>query len=253
MITRRERVSHWRATRREGGLAVLEGFHAVKHAARFGAVLEELVTEDPAALLALARSLAPDLQEVFAGAEPVSPEVFRELVPSPPGTGVLALARKAPWTLSQALGVGTPGATVLLDRPSHLGNVGAVIRNAAGLGAKGVVVVSESDPWHPDVVRGAAGLHYALPVVSVPRWPSMSDDDPSLPLVAMDPDGAPLHAVTMPPSAMLAFGAERDGVSAELKERAELTVALPMREGVSSLNLASTVGIALYAWRHLAR
>jgi TrmH family RNA methyltransferase len=46
---------------------------------------------------------------------------------------------------------------------------------------------------------------------------------------------------------VLAFGTEREGLSDALKARADAVVALPMRPGVSSLNLATSVSAALYA------
>ena len=42
-------------------LAVLEGFHPLKHALRFGATILETVTRDSAGLSSLTESLAPDL------------------------------------------------------------------------------------------------------------------------------------------------------------------------------------------------
>ncbi len=48
---------------------------------------------------------------------------------------------------------------------------------------------------------------------------------------------------------MLAFGTERHGISGELLERADARVAIPMREGVSSLNLATSVAVVLFAMR----
>ena len=46
---------------------------------------------------------------------------------------------------------------------------------------------------------------------------------------------------------MLAFGSERHGLDAALLERADARVGIPMRPGVSSLNLATAVAVALYA------
>jgi TrmH family RNA methyltransferase len=56
----------------------------------------------------------------------------------------------------------------------------------------------------------------------------------------------------IPTAAVLAFGAERDGLSDELLARAQRRVALPMSPGVSSLNLATAVAATLYALK-LAR
>jgi TrmH family RNA methyltransferase len=96
------------------------------------------------------------------------------------------------------------------------------------------------DPWAPEALRGSAGLHFALPVVRV-------EEPVGRPLVALDPEGEPLGAI--PDDAVLAFGTERAGLSDSLLARADARVALPMRDGVSSLNLATAVSAVLYAWR----
>jgi TrmH family RNA methyltransferase len=100
------------------------------------------------------------------------------------------------------------------------------------------------DPWHADAIRGAAGLHFALPVGRVDHV-CLGDR----PLVAVDPTGERFSPGCMPPRAVLAFGTERYGLSDELRARAGQRVALPMRPGVSSLNLATSVAAILFAWR----
>ena len=53
---------------------------------------------------------------------------------------------------------------VLLEDPRDLGNMGACVRVAAAADIAGVLSTGSHDPWHPDALRGAAGLHFALPV-----------------------------------------------------------------------------------------
>ncbi|HEX6754881.1 MAG TPA: TrmH family RNA methyltransferase, partial [Mycobacteriales bacterium] len=69
------------------------------------------------------------------------------------------------------------------------------------------------------------------------------------PLVAFDPAGTDLRRVVPPDGAVLAFGSERHGLSGEIRAAASLIVAIPMCPGVSSYNLATSVAMALYAWR----
>lgn len=117
------------------------------------------------------------------------------------------------------------------------------MRVAAAAGAAGVVTTGPRDPWDPAALRGAAGLHFALPV-------GRADDgfDPApRPLVALDPDGEPLGAAPLPAEAVLAFGTERHGLSDALLARADARLRIPMRPGVSSLNLATAVAAVLYA------
>ena len=52
------------------------------------------------------------------------------------------------------------------------------------------------------------------------------------------------------PAAVLAFGTERHGASPALLARAERRLSIPMTPGVSSLNLATSVAVTLYALKH---
>jgi TrmH family RNA methyltransferase len=228
------------AARRDPALVVLEGFHAVKHAVRFGADLVHLVTSDPNGAARLAEALAPDVADVLARAEPIDAGSFAALAPHPIPTPVLAVARRPDF--DPAFLTGGAGRVVLLDRPNHLGNVGAAVRVAAAAGAAAVVSTGDRDPWDAAALRGSAGLHFALPVGRLEGPP-----ETGRPLVALHPDGEPLGATPLPLDALLAFGSERSGLHADLLDRADRRIAIPMRPGVSSLNLATAVAVVLYA------
>lgn len=240
-----ERAVRYRTARRDPELTVVEGFHALKHALRFGAELVEAVAVDPASLDAMAGELAPDLAGQLAGrVEQVDKEVLADLVPLVPHTGVAAIARRPRVDLAAALADPAPAPAVLLEQPRNMGNIGACIRVSAAAGAAALIATGENDPWHPDAVRGAAGLQFALPVAKVEALPP-SDR----PLLAIDPEGEELAPGLVPPRAVLAFGTERHGLSGGVLARAEARVAIPMREGVSSLNLATSVAIVLFAMK----
>ena len=155
-----------------------------------------------------------------------------------------AIARRPPLDLAAVLADPGPAPVVLLERPKNMGNIGACVRVAAAADAAAVLTTGENDPWHPDAVRGAAGLHFALPVAAVEVLP-----ESDRPLLAIDPEGEDLHPERLPARAVLAFGTERHGISAELLERADARIAIPMRAGVSSLNLATSVAVALFCQR----
>jgi TrmH family RNA methyltransferase len=236
----------FRSARRDPELTVLEGFHALKHALRFGAEVTEAVAVDPGELEELAAALAPDLAGRFAAiVAPIDAETLAGLVPQAPRTGVVAIARRKPADLAATLADPREAPVVLLEQPRNMGNLGACVRVAAAADAAALLTIGENDPWHPDAVRGAAGLHYALPAVAaVERAPSGVEGRP---LLALDPEGEKIDPASLPPRAVLAFGTERHGLSDELLAAADGRVALPMREGVSSLNLATSVAAALYA------
>jgi TrmH family RNA methyltransferase len=241
----RELIRRFRSARRDPDLALLEGFHALKHALRFGAELQEAVTCDRPQLERLAAELAPDVAgRLAAAAATVSPELLAELVPQAPRTGVVAIGRRRRVPPAEILADSREAPVVLLEDPRTMGNLGACVRVAAAAGAAGVLTTGPNDPWHPDALRGAAGLHYALPVASVEELPAGGR-----PLLAIDPGGEDLRPAELPPRAVLAFGSERRGLGEALLERADARLGIPMRAGVSSLNLATAVAAVLFAQR----
>jgi TrmH family RNA methyltransferase len=234
--------------RRDPTLAVLEGFHPLKHALRFGANVHDVVTGDAAALQRLAAALAPELAARMTElAREIDPDVFEQLAPLAPSTGVMALAERPPVDASAMLADDRASPVVLLEDPRDLGNMGACVRVAAAAGAGGVLSTGSHDPWHPDALRGAAGLHYALPVARLAGVQELQGA--GRPLLALDPDGEALDPLRLPARSVLAFGTERHGLSDELLASADARIAIPMRAGVSSLNLATSVAAVLFAWR----
>ncbi|CDR08357.1 TrmH family RNA methyltransferase [Streptomyces iranensis] len=237
-------VRHWRATAPD--TVLLDGFHALKHALRFGAAVRAAVTSDKAAAVELAEDLADDLTEAIADLlVEVDAGTLRDLVPRVHPTRVAALAvrRGRQANLDELSRRPRQAPVVVLDNPRNLGNVGAVVRLAAGFGVTGVVTTGDIDPWHPNAVRSGAGLHFATAVERLP-----GDALPEGPLYALDPEGADIRSLTIPDDALLAFGSERHGISPELRKRATRLVALPMRPQVSSYNLATSVAMALFHW-----
>jgi RNA methyltransferase, TrmH family len=243
-MTTTSRTARFRAARRDAHLVVIEGFHALKHAMRFGAEILEAVTTDPVGLRELSGALAPDLASRLCGVcAEIEQEEFAGLVDHLPRTGVIAIARHPEVDLAAVLADPRAAPIVVLEDPRNLGNLGACIRVAAAADAAGVLVTGTSDPWHPDAIRGAAGLQFALPVARVAEIPSGER-----PWVALDADGDRMRPGRLDPRSMLIFGSERHGLSPSTRTAADRCVAIPMREGVSSLNLATSVAAVLYSF-----
>jgi tRNA G18 (ribose-2'-O)-methylase SpoU len=136
---------------------------------------------------------------------------------------------------------------VLLEDPRNLGNVGAVVRVAAGFGARAVWTTGSVDPWHPTVVRAAAGLHFAVAVERHVDGALAVGEQGSV--LAFDSSGEDLREVSITDQSVLVFGSERRGLSPALRRRADRLVSIPMRAKVSSYNLATSVAVALFHWK----
>ncbi len=195
--------------------------------------------------MSVAEAIAPDLVPwLVANLREVSTDELRALTDQLHSSRVVAFAQRPPYVAP----VARDAPVVLLEAPRHLSNLGATIRVAAAANAAAVVTTGVSDPWHPVAVRTSAGLHFALPVR---RYPSVGDAAVELggPLVGVDPEGDDLRNVALPSTAVLCFGTERAGLSDDALSNCAARLRLPMRPGVSSLNLATSVAVVLY---HLA-
>jgi TrmH family RNA methyltransferase len=235
-----------RQARRDPDLVLIEGFHALKHALRFGAEILRAAITDANEVHTLAAALAPDIPaRLPADTLLISPEHLEAAGLKAPITGVIGLARRPRVDVAAALADPRPAPIVLLERPRGLGNIGWCVRTAAAADIAGLLSTGIHDPWCPAAVRIGVGLQFALPVARVADTAFDSDR----PLIAIDTEGETVHPKDLPPRAILAFGTERHGLSEELLARAQARVSLPMREGVSSLNLATSVSALLYAWR----
>jgi RNA methyltransferase, TrmH family len=228
--------------RRDRSLAVLEGFHTLKHAIRFGAGVLEVAVTNWGRLRTLAEELAPDvIDDIEAATTLVSEAEYRRLSPHPHPTGVIAIAERPDIRLDDVLADDSPEPIVLLDQPRNLANVGASIRVAAAASARAVLTTGDRDPWDPAALRGSAGLHYATPVMHINGIPDIDVE-----IIAIDPDGDPLEPDAITPGAVLMFGSERYGLDDETLSEADRLLSIPMAEGVSSLNLATSVAAVLY-------
>jgi TrmH family RNA methyltransferase len=231
------------AAYRNPQLAVLEGFHPARHALRFGARLEVAVTYDRQRLFKLAERLAPESVPGIEGAlQVVTRERFTRLCRRSLSSPLLSICARPDYDIAAVLAE-RARPIVHLDRPRNPGNVGAVVRVAAAADA-GAVTVSGQDPWSPVAIRSATGLQFALPVARM-ELPTSGDR----PIVAVDIGCEPLDTGSLAPDSILVVGGERHGLPPWIREVAHRSVGVPMRPGVSSLNLSTALAAVLYSWR----
>ncbi len=226
-------------------LVVVEGAHAIKHALRFGAEFVHIaMSKDSDAIKILKEfGTVQEAQYVQEYADEVVDDIWSELSPNPPDTGIIALAKK-PKTAPEFVG----DTVVFIENPHSLFNVGAIIRTAVAAGVRSFAISGRHNPWHADCVSTARGLNFALEYVDIINVDELKElaSTGGYELYAMEVGGEDVTKAVLPKKKVLIFGTERDGISPELSALAHKHLSLPMREGVSSLNLASSVAATLY-------
>lgn len=226
-------------------LVVVEGFHPLKHALRFGAKLVEVVSPDSLELQRLQHEYAPDIDDLLNNlVVQIEQSIFERLARVTPATGVMSIAERPVVDLDAMLNGIDQSPVVFLEKPRNLFNIGAAVRSASAAGAAGVLNTGDLDPWKPAALTTGVGLQWSLPVAQVDDLPSTDR-----PLVAVDIGGESLESFDIPDRSILAFGTERQGLSRSVIESADYHVSIPMEHGVSSLNLACSVAVMLYKWK----
>ena len=136
---------------------------------------------------------------------------------------------------------------IALFEPEIAGNVGAVMRLCACLGAHVDLIEPMGFPWDDRRVRRAA-MDY-IDHVSVTRHASFAAFRETLgqSRLVLFTTKASAHAYDFAYRAddVLLFGKESAGVTAEVLAAADERVRLPMRAEVRSLNLATSAALAL--------
>ena len=144
---------------------------------------------------------------------------------------------------------GLPARIVLLDDVDDPHNLGAVIRTAAALAVDGLVIAGPSaPPLGGAVAKAAAGLLGRVPVarVKVAADALSRLRDAGYWAFGADAAGTPLPEVSPTQRWVLCLGAEGRGIRAKTRSQVDEFVAIPMAEGVESLNLSVSAGILLW-------
>jgi tRNA G18 (ribose-2'-O)-methylase SpoU len=186
--------------------------------------------------------------------------------------GVVAVAdRPAPFDpgrlLTAASGTSPadrPPLVAVLEGLNDHENIGALFRNAAAFGVRGVLLdPTSADPLYRRSVRVSVGHVLHVPFARLVPWPTglrqvreagfmvaalaprpMSSD--GVPAVSLAELKARLigsgHAVGV----ALVLGAEGPGLTESAREASDVVVHIPMANGVDSLNVATAAAVAFH-------
>jgi tRNA G18 (ribose-2'-O)-methylase SpoU len=226
------------------GLFIAEGERVLRRALRAGyAPRSYLVDQARAAQLA-------DLPgaPVYAASQ----EVLRLTTGFHVHRGVLGSFHRRPLpTVAQVLAAARR--VVICEDVNNHTNLGAIFRSVAGLGADGVLLSpSCADPLYRRSVRVSMGEVFAVPYATLAPWPEglARVREAGFTLLALTPAGDAVPIQRLDPAdrarPALLVGAEGPGLSRPVLTAADRRVAIPMRRGVDSLNVAAAAAVAVW-------
>ncbi|HEY0230002.1 MAG TPA: TrmH family RNA methyltransferase [Dokdonella sp.] len=142
-----------------------------------------------------------------------------------------------------------PSLLMWLDGVGNPHNLGALLRSAAHFGAGGVIVPAGQGL---DVSGAAARVaEGAAEIVPFAQAKSAADALAALRrqgyavAATVSREGASLYATALPARLVLVFGAEGEGMSAQMIAAADLRLTIPGSGAIESLNVAASVAVVL--------
>jgi TrmH family RNA methyltransferase len=243
--------------REESGLFLVEGIHHVGEAVAGGWEVETILYAPDLLASEFAREL---IQRPAIKAQPVSSQVMESLADKDNPQGILAIVRQRKLTLDN-LHLKPSAQCVALVSPQDPGNVGTILRTMDAVGAEVLFLLDATDgargsvePFHPTVTRASMGTLFWKPVVqtSFPDFASWTRQR-NYQLIGTSAHGDVEYQTFVPARPwILVLGNEQKGLSDEQTRACDVTVSLPMKGRVSSLNLAVAAGVLLYRYANLA-
>jgi RNA methyltransferase, TrmH family len=170
-----------------------------------------------------------------------SPALLKAVTDTRTSQGVIGLFERPRWKPDQIFSK-RDTVVIALDSVQDPGNVGTIVRLAAAFDAAGVILLPGcADAYGPKAIRASAGAILNVPVVEMDTDALLAR---GLPVYSADSKGS----TAAPParSAVLAFGSEGRGISAQLRKAAR-PIAIETSGRVESLNVAAAAAILL--WR----
>ena len=138
---------------------------------------------------------------------------------------------------------------IILDGVTDPHNLGAVIRTAECAGAHGVIIpVHRSVGMTPAAVKASAGALEHIKVAKVTNLNRVIDDlkRRGVWTYAVTMNGKDYEKVDFRGACALVIGAEGEGISRLTAEKCDLSVSLPLKGKIDSLNASVAAGIMMY-------
>ena len=168
--------------------------------------------------------------------------------------GVIAVAAAYSYAevediLQSARDKGEAPFILLLDGIEDPHNLGAIIRTANLAGAHGIIIPkNHAVGLTATVARVSAGALNYTPVAKVTNLARTIEDlkKEGLWFVCADMGGTVMYQLDLKGSIGLVIGNEGEGVSRLVKEKCDMTAAIPMKGNIDSLNASVAAGVLAY-------
>ncbi len=232
----------------------LEGRNALTEALRSGRTIDKVFVAAGETDRALQR-LAAQAKEAGAVVVPVDRRKLDSMSTTRAHQGVIALAAAREYAsvddiLQEAADRGEAPLLVICDELSDPHNLGAIIRSAECAGAHGVIIPKRrSVGLTATVAKASAGAVEYMKVARVTNINSVIAElkEKGVWIFGTAAEGSiPMYKADLTIPAAIVIGSEGEGMSRLVQKNCDVTVHIPMKGRITSLNASAAASILLY-------
>ncbi|HIQ76971.1 MAG TPA: 23S rRNA (guanosine(2251)-2'-O)-methyltransferase RlmB [Candidatus Faecousia excrementipullorum] len=232
----------------------LEGRNALTEALRSGRTIDKVFIASGETDRALQR-LAAQAKEAGAVVVPVDRRKLDAMSTTHAHQGVIALAAAREYAtlddlLENAAGKGEAPLLVICDELTDPHNLGAILRSAECVGAHGVIIPKRrSVGLTATVAKASAGAVEYMPVARVTNINAAIADlkEKGVWIFGTAAEGSiPMYQADLTIPAAIVIGNEGSGMSPLVRKNCDVTVHIPMKGNISSLNASCAASVLLY-------
>ena len=232
----------------------IEGRNALTEALRSGRTIDKVFIAAGETDRALQR-LAAQAKEAGAVVVPVDRRKLDAMSQSHSHQGVIALVAAREYftvedILEEAAARGEAPLIVICDELSDPHNLGAILRSAECAGAHGVIIPKRRSVGLTAVVaKASAGAVEYMKVARVTNITATIErlKEKGVWIFGTAAEGStPMYQADLRGAAAIVIGSEGDGMSRLVRQSCDVTVSIPMKGKISSLNASNAASILLY-------
>ena len=190
-----------------------------------------------------------NLQEQLPNPIALSNKLFEKISLRSGTSSVFGILHSKVHTLDtfDTLKLGVYLIAVGIEKP---GNLGALLRTAAGAGLQGVLVVdSQTDLYNPQCIRNSMGGVFSIPIALTDTTSALAFlQEQQCPVfsAALHPKAKNYQTTAYPQLCALAVGNEAVGLPEQWCEQPSTLIDIPMQAPIDSLNVSVAAAVVLY-------
>lgn len=231
------------SARKKAGRTILDGVHLCQSFLQHAGVPEYCVVSDVSIGLPEVADLIHSCQSKNVNCIVLPENMYQIMSQVENGIGVMFVI-KTPQHLSPAK---LTSNAVVLDNLQDPGNLGSILRSAAGAGIEQVFCsIGTASAWSPKVLRAGMGAHFALQIYEAVDLYALLGESNIPVLATSSHTPTTIYQVNLNRPVAWLFGHEGQGVDPDLMALATEKVTIPQRDAIESLNVAASAAICFF-------